>query len=153
MPEVTIRKVLNSEQLYKMKQATPRQYVCFAIRQYNAHENYSGDVICRSIEELIEGSAAFSYKEMLVAVLSTYIGYTDLSPAIRQLEELLALNGMKAGCSDIYDDIKRSGGYFKQACVALDIGLTFNTEMTIYSYMDFAKYMILENFACGLPLE
>jgi hypothetical protein len=149
----TVDHILNTDQLYKKKRTTPRQFACLAIREYKPCGRYSDEVICKRIEELIEGSTAFPHKGVLVAVFNINQNVESLNSALQIMEEQLILNGMKAGCSDIYEDITQSGGYFRQACVALELGIKYQNDLVIYPYMDFAEYTIFENFASGLPLQ
>ena len=117
-----------------------RRFVCMRMKLSNQLEQLPLGFVRNAVENAFARSIVFEYhRNSVVAVIDVdTLGDGDYCSAIaRGIEPFTRSMEMKAGFSNVYDDLVATRSMFQQADRALDIGMLFEPGESLYSFADF----------------
>jgi len=107
--------------------------------------------LCAQIDELVEGACAFEYLSGISVFcnLSQFGGSAD--EVMAKIVNLLRDNYLKAGLSNIYYGFDEWLQYYRQAELALSVGLRLQPHIWIHRFREVAMGYLLEACVAELP--
>jgi len=129
-------------------------YLCvvFAV---NSKETFTStsDAICKQLKKLISGSEVFKHEDRIVAVVNTGESPTEMFEILQPFSSYMRDMNMKAGVSNILCGVKNLVNIYKQAEIALRIGLRLWSHFWIQRFGSVAPYYVMEQSISELSVE
>lgn len=152
-------KVLDGSILYDTKllqdirNLHEEKYICLKFKLEDRSKVIPAKLICEQIEEMIPGTVALIYENVIVAFMHTKTS-TDI-PTIGGsiFIHFLQAMGYKAGLSNAFTDILQARYYFLQACAAIDIGYEINPDLEVYYFKDYVHEYVLTQITREIPTQ
>lgn len=132
------------KQQYLLAGSPNGQYVCmrFVLGERSLRK-VPTTYICDHIESLFRGCIAFPYDSTIVAIVDLHQSGLELLELGDQVKSLLKAMNLKVGISNVYDDLRSTRSYFREACVAFELGSTLDPNWSYYRFADYTlRYMM-----------
>lgn len=129
-------------------------YAC-VVFALNSRETFTStsDAICKHLKKLISGSEVFKHEDRIVAVINVGQPNTDMFEILQCFTSYMRDMNMKAGVSNILCGIKNLVNIYKQAEIALKIGLRLWSHFWIHRFCCVAPYYVMEQSISELSVE
>lgn len=122
------------------------QYVCVKVILGYPSQKVVSEYICTNIESNFSGCVAFEFESSVVAFIDINKISCDEKTLIGKVQKLLQLLNFKAGVSYSFTDLTMARLYYRQACVAFEMGFAINPDISYYLFHDSTlSYMILNS--------
>jgi hypothetical protein len=130
-----------------------RRYICLRIIIERSSYKVPTQYLCNVLESTFVGSVAFEHESAFVAFID--IGGVDYNEKAfdDRIEDLLLKLCLKAGISHSFSDLALARYYYRQACVALEIGLTFFPDSNYHFFDKHILWFLITNSVGEFPLE
>jgi hypothetical protein len=130
------------------------QYVCINIKLGNiSYHRVPMGYICNLLENLFCGCITFEYESAAVTFINLKelpYSYTDFCGKIGKLLNEMDL---KAGISYSFSDLLMARYYYRQACIAYDLGSAASPDSNFYPFRDYILQYMITNCTGEFPQE
>lgn len=128
------------------------QYICMKLLlQHRDIDMRSAMVTCNEIERTIFGSCAFLYQENILILTNLTQAKVSRRECISKLSVVLREGLFKAGVSVPYMDFAQTADYYKQADIALSLGLAKKNMYWYFLFEDYALQFLFHAAENELP--
>lgn len=142
-PKHNIKDMQNRLELlgYKLKDSF---YVIAIPPAAHATLDFQLEVILEHLKHIFPGSIYVIYEDTIVFLISKemYHGFSEYE--LKQLDDYLAANHLKAGISNFFQQLEDTGRFYQQAVDAVHLGLKLKSADRICYYSDYYVYKMLE---------
>lgn len=123
------------------------EYVCIVIKLgYHTHSKVPLNYICNVLEKGFHGSVAFEFESSIILYINLHKLRCAMPTMVEELHKILRAMNLHAGASDVFTDLINARTYYRQACVAFDIGSTADPDLIYYPFQDYIlSYMTLHS--------
>lgn len=129
-------------------------YVCVVFAMISRETFTStSDAICKHLKKQIPGSEVFKHEDRIVAVINVGQSTADMFEILQSFTSYMRDMNMKAGVSNILCGMKNLVNIYKQAEIALKIGLRLWSHFWIHRFCSVAPYYVMEQSISELSVE
>jgi hypothetical protein len=139
-------KHLNDENLGK-------RYVCLRIIIERSSYKVPAKYLCNVLESTFIGSIAFEHESAFVAFIDVGGDDHNRKAFDDRIEDLLLKMCLKAGISHCFTDLALARYYYRQACIALEIGSTFLPESSYHLFDTHILWFLITNSVGEFSVE
>lgn len=129
------------------------QYVCIKMKLARRVQKVPTEYICNLIESSFSGSVAFEYESAIVAFIDLATIPCDEKLLAPRLMEITREMNIKSGASYPFTDLSMVRLYYRQACVAFEMGSIIQPDDTYYAFHDYVLRYMISNSIGDFPLE
>ncbi len=114
---------------------------------------HSVSAVISRLEAVIAGSAAVLNKEQILLIVNQSRALSTRDEILSQLIYIQRENLLKAGVSNVFTNLRNLSEYYRQAFVALSIGLEENETFWTFRYENYAYRHLLLRASEGSSIE
>lgn len=129
------------------------KYICIKFKLEESSKVIPTKLICEQIEDILPGTVAMVYQNVIVAFMNYSLSNNTLKPKGTILINFLQAMGYRAGLSEEFADVLQARYYFIEACAAIDIGYDLNPDLEVYYFEDYIKEYLLSMITSEIPTE
>lgn len=129
------------------------EYIClkFLVDHIDV-QNHSAIAMVDYLEQMIKGSCAFEFKNDIVLFINLTLYSRPFEEALHELRPFIRDRNLKAGISSPYHGFSWCFQMmYRQAEIALDVGLRFTPYKWIHQYKEVSDIYLLERCISELP--
>ena len=129
-------------------------YLCLKlVRGERSRRKVPVAYFCDHIESTFPGSVAFEYNSSIVAFLNIQAVKLSAPQLDQRIIGLLQEMNLKAGISNSFSDLYSVHFYYRQACIAFELGSPQSPEQCKFSFGDFALNYMLYSCTGEFPVD
>ena len=129
------------------------KYICLKMKLKSRSQKVPVEYLCTLIESSFSGYVAFEYESSIV----TFIDVNKISCEEDTLSDMLIkfLQEMNliAGVSHEFSNLSMARLYYRQACVAIEIGSSIDPNLSYYPFHDYVLLYMISHCMGEFPLE
>ncbi len=120
------------------------RYICIKMNLGSRSHKVPTEYLCNLIESSFTGSVvAFEYEASLVTFINLKKISGDKKTLTEMVKNFLQEMNLKAGVSHIFTNLFMARLYYRQACIAIEMGSSIDPDIRYYSFSDYIlMYMI-----------
>ncbi|SHN60131.1 PucR family transcriptional regulator [Desulfitobacterium chlororespirans] len=128
-------------------------YICIAMKLgYRSHK-VPVEYLCNIIEDSFPGCVAFEYESVIVTFFDVKKIPCDERTLTDKVKELLQDMDLIAGASYSFTNLSMARLYYRQACVALEMGSATHPELCYYPFHDYVLHYMISHCMGEFPPE
>lgn len=129
------------------------QYICIKmILGYRSHK-VPVEYLCNLIESSFSGCVAFEYESVIVTFIDLKKIPCEEKTLADMVKELLRAMNLKVGVSYSFTNLSMARLYYRQACVAFEMGSAINPDLSYYPFHDYVLPYMMSHCMGEFPLE
>lgn len=129
------------------------QYICIKMILECRSHKVPVEYICNHIESSFSGSVAFEYESVIVVFIDLKKIKYDDKTLIEKVKDLLQVMNLKAAASDSFTNLSRARLYYRQACIAFDMGSSINPDHSFYRFNDYVLMYMMSHCMGEFPID
>ncbi|SHH86662.1 PucR C-terminal helix-turn-helix domain-containing protein [Sporobacter termitidis DSM 10068] len=114
-------------------------------------QNHTLSLLCNNIVTLMPGACAFDYDNSIVVYVNLDLFRGSIGDAVNGITYYLRDNNLKAGISNQFTGLNELKLYYRQAEIALDVGLRNKPHIWIHRFRDITELFLLQICTSQLP--
>jgi len=129
------------------------RYVCAKMAFGYRSNKVPVDYICSLMESSFPGSITFEYESAILSFIDFKKLPFDEDALIDRAKELLQSMNLKAGVSHSFTNLSMARLYYRQACVAFEMGFASSPALNYYRFHDFVLPYMMSHCMGEFPQE
>ncbi|MFZ7121386.1 MAG: PucR family transcriptional regulator [Eubacteriaceae bacterium] len=129
------------------------KYICIKMFLGYRSNKVPVEYICNHIESYFSGCVAFEYESVIVTFINLEKIFCDEKILIDKMKKLLQTMNLKAGASHSFTDLSMARLYYRQACIAFEMGSSINLDHIFYKFDDYVLMYMMSHCMGEFPID